>query len=69
MDDSLATLANHPLARDGRITRMFRAAGADDFMGAARHVLGLPYGRIAVRAEFWRVLSEGRGAALEAGAA
>jgi len=61
MNDSLAALANRPFSRDGRITRMFRAAGVDDFMGVARHVLGLPYGRIADRAEFWRALSERRG--------
>ena len=61
MEDGLALLADAALSRDGRITGMFRAAGIHDFVGAARHVWQLPYGRIADRAEFWRVLSEGRG--------
>jgi hypothetical protein len=61
MEDGLALLADAALSRDGRITGMFRAAGIHDFARAARHVWQLPYGRITDRAEFWRVLSEGRG--------
>jgi hypothetical protein len=60
MDGALDLLGPTPLARDGRITRMFRAANVDD-RGAARHLRRLPYGRIANREEFWRVLSERRG--------
>jgi hypothetical protein len=61
MPETLELLTGHPLEGDGRITNMFRAAGAQDFVGAAHHIWGLPYGRIRDRAEFWRVLKEGRG--------
>lgn len=54
-------IENRPLSGDGPITSRFRAAGIDDFGGAARHLLTLPYGRIADRARFWLVLEEGRG--------
>jgi hypothetical protein len=40
---------------------LFRAAGVHDFADAARHILALPYGRIADRSKFWLVLEEGRG--------
>jgi hypothetical protein len=61
MQNALQQLANRPLAVDGPVTRLFRAAGIHDFAGAARHVLELPYGRIADRSKFWLVLEEGRG--------
>jgi len=61
MSDVVTRLINRPLTADGPITRLFRAAGAYDFPGAALHVLGLPYGRITDRSRFWRVLEEGRG--------
>jgi hypothetical protein len=61
MLDTLERLTNRPLAADGPVTRLFRAAGIHDFAGAARHLLRLPYGRIADRSRFWLVLEEGRG--------
>jgi hypothetical protein len=61
MLDTLERLTNQPLARDGPVTRLFRAAGIQDFAGAARHLLRLPYGRIADRSRFWLVLEERRG--------
>ena len=61
MSDTVTRLINRPLTADGPITRLFRAAGASDFPGAALHVLGLPYGRISDRSRFWLVLEEGRG--------
>lgn len=61
MSDVVTRLINRPLTADGPITRLFRAAGAHDFPGAARHILGLPYGRITDRSRFWLVLEEGRG--------
>jgi hypothetical protein len=57
----LGHIESRPLSGDGPITSRFRAAGIDDFVGAARHLLALPYGRIADRARFWLVLEEGRG--------
>jgi hypothetical protein len=53
MSDVVARLINRPLTADGPITRLFRAAGAHDFPGAALHVLALPYGRITDRSRFW----------------
>jgi len=61
MQDTLEQLTNRPLSIDGPVTRLFRTAGVDDFVGAARHLLKLPYGRIADRNKFWLVLEEGRG--------
>jgi len=61
MPDALDRLANRPFAPDGPFTARFRAAGVGDFAGAARHLLKLPYGRIADRSRFWLVLEEGRG--------
>jgi hypothetical protein len=61
MRDVLEDLDAQPLVAEGRITRLFRAAGLHDFGGAARHLLRLPYGRIADRSKFWLVLDEGRG--------
>ena len=61
MQDALEQLTDRPLAVDGPVTRLFRASGIHDFAGAARHVLQLPYGRIADRSKFWLVLEEGRG--------
>jgi len=60
MADALDRLADRPLQGDGLLTRRFRAVGAADFAGAARHVLRLPYGRITERSRFWLVLDEGR---------
>lgn len=57
----LEAIADRPLALDGRVTRLFQALGIRDFGGAARHLLGLPYGRISDRERFWLVLVEGRG--------
>jgi hypothetical protein len=37
-------LANRPLAEDGPVTRMFRAAGVEDFGEAAGYVRRLPMG-------------------------
>ena len=61
MDDGLTGLSAQALSNDGRITRLFREAGVDDFAGAARYLLKLPYGRIADRNRVWLVLTEGRG--------
>jgi hypothetical protein len=61
MDDLLAGLAPKALANDGPMTRLFRDVGVDDFSGAARYLLNLPYGRITERSRFWLVLTEGRG--------
>jgi hypothetical protein len=41
--------------------RCFGGVGVHDFVGAARHILGRPYGRIRDREKFWLVLSEGCG--------
>ena len=61
MEDALEQLTNEPLAADGPVTRLFRAAGAQNFGAAAHHVWKLPYGRIADRGQLGLVLSEGRG--------
>ena len=61
MPHRVASLIDKPLTAEGPITRLFRAAGAHDFAGAALHVLGLPYGRVTDRSRFWLVLEEGRG--------
>lgn len=61
MSDVVTRFLHQPLAADGPISRLFRAAGVHDFPGAALHVLGLPYGRITDRSRFWLVLEEGRG--------
>ena len=60
-NDALEQLADRSFSADGPITALFRAAGTHDFVGAARHLLALPYGRIADRNKFWLVLEEGRG--------
>ena len=59
--DVLEQLANRELTPGGPVTARFRAAGVHDFVGAAHHLLALPYGRIADRNRFWLVLEEGRG--------
>jgi hypothetical protein len=61
MNDILEQLTNRPLASDGPATRLFRAAGVQDFVAAAHHIWKLPYGRIADRNQLGLVLSEGRG--------
>jgi hypothetical protein len=61
MQNALEQLTNRPLSIDGPVTRRFRTAGVDDFVGAAHHILKLPYGRIVDRNKFWLVLEEGRG--------
>ena len=61
MENTLEQITNRPLSIDGPMTRLFRAAGVHDFVGAARHILKLPYGRIVDRNTFWLVLEEGRG--------
>jgi hypothetical protein len=61
MPHRVASLIDKPLTAEGPITRLFRAAGAHDFAGAALHVLSLPYGRVTDRSRFWLVLEEGRG--------
>ena len=61
MRDTVEQLTNRPLSEDGPVTRMFRAAGVEDFGGAAGYILQLPYGRITDRSQFWLVLEEGRG--------
>lgn len=61
MDDALALLGAVALAGGGPVTCRFRDAGLGDLAGAARHLQRLPYGRIARREEFWRVLAEKRG--------
>jgi hypothetical protein len=60
-EDALDRLDTRPFAPGGPITARFRAAGVRDLAGAARRLLALPYGRIADRDAFWRVLDEGRG--------
>ncbi len=61
MQDPLEQLPNRPFSTGGPFTSLFQAAGVHDFVGAARHILKLPYGRIADRSKFWLVLEEGRG--------
>jgi len=61
MNDILGQLTNRLLVSDGPVTRLFRAAGAQDFVAAAHHIWELPYGRIADRNQLGLVLSEGRG--------
>jgi len=61
MPDPLEELPNRPFSASGLFTSLFRAAGVNDFAGAARHLLILRYGRIADRSKFWLVLAEGRG--------
>jgi len=61
MNEILEQLTNRPLASDGPVTRLFRAAGIQDFVAAAHHLWKLPYGRIADRDQLGLVLSEGRG--------
>src|SRR5207249_9809588 len=61
MDEGLVGLSPKALSNDGPITRLFRKAGVDDFAGAARYLLNVPYGRITERSRFWLVLREGRG--------
>ncbi len=61
MPGALDLLADRELAPGGPFTARFRAAGVRDFAGAARHLLRLPYGRVADRRKFWLVLEEGRG--------
>jgi len=58
---TLEQLPNYPFSSDGPMARCFGAVGVRDFAGAARHVLQLPCGRIADRAKFWLVVSEGKG--------
>jgi len=61
MPDPLEELPNRPFSASGPFTSLFRAAGVNDFAGAARHLLTLRYGRIADRSKFWLVLAEGCG--------
>ena len=61
MTHSLDHLPNRPFSATGPFTLLFQAAGIQDFAGAARHVLTLPYGRIADREKLRLVLDEGRG--------
>jgi len=61
MNDILEQFTNRPLASDGPVTCLFRAAGVRDFVAAAHHIWKLPYGRIANRNQLGLVLSEGRG--------
>jgi len=61
MDQGLGGLPAQSLSGDGPIARLFREVGVDDFAGAARYVLNLPYGRITERSRYWLVLTEGRG--------
>ena len=58
---SLDALPNAPLSGDGTVTALFRQAGIKDFHSAARHLLGLPYGRTSDRSKPALVLTEGRG--------
>jgi hypothetical protein len=60
-NDALERFATWSFSVGGSFTALFRAAGVHDFAGAARHLLALPYGRIADRNKFWLVLEEGRG--------
>ena len=57
----LEQFTNRRFSAAGPFTSLFQAAGIHDFAGAARHVLILPYGRIADRKKLWLVLAEGRG--------
>jgi hypothetical protein len=59
--DPLERLTHRPFSAAGPFTLLFQAAGIHDFAGAARHVLTLPYGRIAARQKLQLVLKEGRG--------
>jgi len=61
MDEGLVGLSPKALSNDGPVTRLFRKAGVEDFAGAARYLLNVPYGRITERSRFWLVLTEGRG--------
>jgi hypothetical protein len=61
MPDTLEQLAKRPFSTGGSVTALFRTVGVHDFVAAARHLLKLPYGRIADRSKFWLVLEEGRG--------
>src|SRR5713101_1248181 len=61
MQVALEQLPSGPFSSEGPMARSFRAVGVHDFVGAARHVLQLPYGRIADRSKFWLVVSEGKG--------
>ena len=61
MPDTLEQLADRPFSIGGSVTARFRTLGIHDFVGAARHLLKLPYGRIVDRSKFWLVLEEGRG--------
>src|SRR5256886_1477274 len=54
-------LPNAPLSGGGTVTALFSEAGIADFHGAARHLLGLPYGRTSDRSKPALVLTEGRG--------
>ena len=58
---SLDALPNAPLSGGGTVTALFSEAGIEDFHGAARHLLGLPYGRTSDRSKPALVLTEGRG--------
>jgi hypothetical protein len=61
MKDPLEQLTNRPFSAVGPFTSLFQTAGIHDFAAAARHVLTLPYGRIADRKKLRLVLEEGRG--------
>ena len=61
MKNPLEQLTNRPFSAAGLFTLLFQAAGIHDFAAAARHVLTLPYGRIADREKLGLVLEEGRG--------
>ena len=61
MKDPLEQLTKRPFSATGPFTLMFQAAGIHDFAAAARHVLTLPYGRIADRKNLRLVLKEARG--------
>jgi len=58
VQDPLEQLTNRPFSTGGSVTSLFRTVGVHDFVGAARHILKLPYGRIADRSKFWLVLEE-----------
>ena len=55
------SIPDQPLVGAGDITRRFRALGIVDFVGAARYVQKLPYGRTASRTDVTLVLTESRG--------
>ena len=61
MKNPLEQLTNRPFSAAAPFTLLFQAAGIHDFAAAARHVLTLPYGRIADRRNLRLVLKEGRG--------